>query len=477
MIKVSAVLTALAFLVLINGCKPDEPVGNQAPDTFISVERIDRSGENRLNTSVYLSWYGTDQDGFITGYEYSTNQVDWYPTQRRDSTFKFSIDPGQDTADIEFYVRSIDDKAEKDPTPAYLKVPLRNSPPEVSFDSKSFPADTAFCVVTFRWNFSDPDGDNTVAKAELKLNNGNWIEIDRSKIMISLRAKDPTKTGSTQADLFYNTDKNSALSVDGFVSGGSNTIYLRVQDQAGTVSEIDTSNVVFVRNQTSDLLLISGQPPNVNSVYKNLVSKTYGKIDAVDFAESQGAYQPKFWNPTFTLLTGLYDKLVFNCDQSLFSNPMTGQSGLLLEFASEVLQNYTDGGGKSFIITSFPAGFTPENIRGALPVDSLSTTSGQAVINKDSAVYSSVSGWPVLRPSNLILGVDPFVPTADAEPLYRATLTKYGAWSGPDVVAARRRTAGKTKQVFFSVEVYLLNKDQSVVEAVFDKVLNQEFNW
>lgn len=443
----------------------------------MSIEKIDRQGENRLNTSVYLTWYGTDKDGYIHHYEYSINGAEWYVTTQRDSTFKFSIDPGVDTADVEFQVRSIDDQGLVDPTPAKLIVPLRNSPPEVAFESSSFPADTAFSVVTFRWSYSDPDGDATVAKAELKVNEGSWLELDRGKIMVSLRAQDPKALGTVKADLFYNTDRNVAGTLDGFNNHGANIFYLRVTDQAGTVSEVDTSDVIFVKRQTSDLLLISGQPQDINKKYRELVSTTYGTIDAVDFAVDQGQYQPRFWNPTFTLLTELYDKLVFNCDQSLFTSPITGQSGLLLEFAAEVLQNYTDGGGKSLITTSFPAGFNPDPIRGALPVDSLSTTSGQAVINPDSAVYALDGSGKKLQPLNLVLGVDPFVPTVDAEPYYKAQLSKFGAWAGPNVVGAVRKTNGQVKQVFFSVELYLFRKNPADLQSLIDDILLNQFNW
>lgn len=76
-----------------------------------------------------------------------------------------------------------------------------------------------------------------------------------------------------------------------------------------------------------------------------------------------------------------------------------------------------------------------------------------------------------------MLGVDPFVPTVDASPIYRAQLTKYGAWKGPDIVGAVRKSGGKTKQVFFSVELYLMNNDVAAIQKLFDQVLLTDFNW
>ncbi len=471
-------MLALIGVSFFSGCKEDQPVSNLPPDTHISIEEIKLTGENRLNSSVYLSWYGTDQDGYVIGYEYSLDQQTWTFTESRDSTFKFPIAAGQDTTDIDFYVRAIDNENTTDQSPAYLKVPLRNSPPEVEIVEETFPLDTAFSIVTFRWRFDDPDGVNTVVKALIKANDGDWTEIDRSKFLLSIRPTDSKQDGIVDANIYYNTDISSAgTTLSGLKNNDENVFYLKVIDFAGSESAVDTSNTIFIKKQVSDLLLIGGQPPQVNKVYQDLVQRNYGAFDAVDFALDNGQYQPKFWNPTFSLLTELYDKVVFNCDQSLFSNAITGQSGLLLEFASPVLQNYNNTGGKSFIITSFPAGYDPNEIRGAVPIDTLSTTSGQAVVNSDSSLVGVSSEWPSLQPTNLILGLDPFVPSIDGEAIYTAQISTFGAWEGPNVVGAVRRKAGKINQVFFSVEVYRFDKDPQKIDALFDKVLNKEFNW
>jgi len=473
----------LAVLVLcislgLAGCKEDKPIGNFPPETHLSLEKINLSGDLRLNSSVYLSWYGTDKDGVVVGYEYSTNQTDWFFTERRDSTFKFPIPPGIDTTDIRFYIRAIDDQDLTDPSPAELTIPLRNSKPTVEIDEESFPADTAFSVITFRWNYGDPDGDQTVIEAYIKANDGDWHELDRSKPMISIRPTDPKATGTVDANVYYNTDiAQPALTIDGLNNGSDNVFYLKVVDFAGTESIVDTSETIFLRAQTSDLLMIGGQPPNVNARYQSLVGAVYPDYDLVDFALDNGQYQPKYWNPTFSLLTELYDKVFFNCDQSLFTHPITGQSALLLEFAAPVLQNYSNKGGKSFITTSFPAGLVPTELSGALPIDSLSLTSGQAVVRNDSFVVGRDANWKNLQPKNLILGLDPFVPSIDAEPIYTAQISTFGAWEGPNVVGAIRKKDGNINQLFFSIELYRFDNDPAALNDVFDYVLNTALNW
>lgn len=478
-VNIMLLAMSMGFLCFFGSCVDEEMVGEFPPDTFISIEKIDLTGEDRLNSSVRLSWYGTDKDGYVVGYEFSIDEENWFRTEKRDSVFKFSIAAGQDSADIDFHIRAIDNEGNVDATPAYLRVPLKNSPPVVDFETDSYPTDTTFGVLTFRWNYSDPDGDNTVTNAYLRVNEGTWYEIDRSQPMISLRSDNPQTAGSTNAQVFYQTDLNALPDlIDGWQNDGDNILYLKVVDIAGTESTIDTASVLYNKKQNSDLLLINGQPSNVNQAYREIVNAVYSNgYDAIDFADGNGKNQPVFWNPTFTLLTEMYDKLMFNTDQSLFANPLTGQSAILLEFAAPVMQNFTDGGGKSFVTTSFPPGFDPVDIRGAFPVDSLSQTSGQAVIETDSSIYSDQAGFPSLSPTSLLLGADPFVPTIDAKPIYKAQLKAFGAWKGTDIVGVIREENGNTKQVFFGVELYRFSKDPSALNSLFDKILNEEFNW
>ena len=95
-------MLALAALLCLNGCDKGEDIENQAPETRISVEAINLSGENRLNSLVEIKWWGTDPDGYVTGYEFSFDGINWHYTLGQDSTFRFAITEGSDTIDIDF---------------------------------------------------------------------------------------------------------------------------------------------------------------------------------------------------------------------------------------------------------------------------------------------------------------------------------------------------------------------------------------
>lgn len=471
-----AILLGLGiFALTLCGCKEGETIPNSPPDSFISIEKINLHGEDRLNSSVSLSWYGTDIDGFAEKFEFSINQGPWFETFARDSVFRFALDPGVDTTDVDFRLRAIDNEGAVDQTPAQLRIPLRNSPPVVEFDKDIVPKDTAFTAFTFRWLFDDPDGASTVTNAYLKINNGDWTEIDRSQPLVTIVASDPSQSGSQTANIYYGSETKPGIeNVPGLNNDGFNTFQLKVLDLAGAESKPDTIENLYIKSAKSNILMIGGQPEQINKEYNKILSDIGIQFDYIDLARDGGKNQPYFWDPTFRLLAAQYDIIFFNADQSIFVNAATGETGILLEFAAPVLQDYTNNGGKSFITTSFPSGYDPSAISGPYPLDSLSTTSGQAVLQSDSSIYSDDPVYQSLsvKPQNLILGCDPFVPTVDATPLFRGQFSTFGAWEGPDVVGAYREQNGVKQQIFFSMELYLFKADPTKLRDLFTKLFN-----
>jgi hypothetical protein len=122
------------------GCERGEAIDNVAPETHLAVTSIERTGADRLNSKVSMSWYGTDVDGYVSGYELSLDGSTWKHSAKQDSVFLFSIPAGSDTADITLYVRAIDNQGQRDESPASLVFPLKNAPPVIPTEMKRLPA-------------------------------------------------------------------------------------------------------------------------------------------------------------------------------------------------------------------------------------------------------------------------------------------------------------------------------------------------
>lgn len=469
----------MSLLILFSfGCKKGEQNANAAPDTTISIEAINLVGENRLNSTVRLTWFGTDIDGYVDYYEIKVNDSEWFKTNLQDSIFLFDIEPGEDSTDIEFLVRAVDDEGLGDPSPAFLSVPLKNSPPQASFEEETLPPDSTNLVITFRYQVSDPDGNETVKQAFIKANNGDWTEIDLNKRLVSLIAEDTKVTGSTTASFYYGNEEEPTGTINDFNNGGDNIIQLKVVDIANTESVVDSTLVIKVKEQTSDLLVVGGHNAGISKQYADLVSAAYGVADYADFAGNSGLNQPRFWNPSFQLMALSYDKVFFHTNEATFSNPLTGADGTLLDFASPVIQTLVDNDRKVLVSTSFATGTDLTAIKSVLSIDSLSPAKGQAFFTNDSFAVAQKPGYLDLQPSSFLLATDPIYEALDAEVLYTAQLTPSGPWYGPRTIAiTRKNQQDNVSLVLFTIEYHTLDKLKSNQEQVLSKVLNEEFNW
>ena len=90
------------FILIVSACKTgfeNERKSVAPPETFMVVDTLFRTGENRLTTRVEANWWGNSSGGFIVGYELSIdNMQTWTFTKRQDSIILLSIPPGQDSA-------------------------------------------------------------------------------------------------------------------------------------------------------------------------------------------------------------------------------------------------------------------------------------------------------------------------------------------------------------------------------------------
>ncbi len=474
-------LSFLLLAVFIGGCDKGTLKGNNAPDTKIAIESINLDGQYRLNSVVELSWFGTDVDGYVVGYEISFDQQNWAYTETQDSIFKFPIPAGSDTIDVTFYVRAIDEKGDTDPTPASLRIPLKNSVPSATFDAENLPGDSAIAVTTYRWFGTDPDGSETIVEAEMKWNNGTWYSIDPNQPLVTFVA-DTNGTGN--ASVFYanNNSPETAL-IDGINLNGSNILYLRVKDIAGATSKIDTATAVYIRKPTSSFIVICGQPNSVTQIYRPILDNLNQDYDFIDYAKTDNLNkplnQPKFWSPTFRHFLNLYKKAFIYTDATLYNNPASGQSALLLSFMGQGVQQFTDAGNKVLVSTQFAKTSDMSSVSGIYPIDDIVISTGQVRLSNDSTIYPVVAGtqYPSLKPQNILIGIYPIVKSADAEAFYRAHLTKLSGWQGDNLIGVRRKFNGNISHVFFGLGLYQFNKNAADLENLMQEILVDDFNW
>lgn len=486
--SVLSILCTCLFLVIglaiLPSCnKEGEEKENRAPNTEFSIEEINLFGEDRLNSIVSLSWLGTDPDGYVVGYELSLDKQNWNFTTRQDSIFKFSIDPGSDTTDITLFVRAIDNEGLIDPSPDKIRIPLKNTPPEVDFDEKFILPDTANIVITLAWAATDFDGDETIISTQISLDGKRWVEISNNATTFSLAPNDPLAQDSTEALIYYGTSKQPQKEMLNKLSlNDTNRVFIRVIDQANTESKIDTSTTFFLIGKTHDLLVVGGLEA-ADATYRSTLQAKNIDYDFLNFTAGNGIRQPNIWNITFSLQLSFYDKLFLYSDESLFTNSFTGVKNMILEFAASALQEYANAGGKYMISTSLLHSTNIDGFAGVLPIRSLSQSNfGSARFYEDSLAVGVLDSLPDLKPGKfLILGPTVFdIDSADTEVIYEANLSDNtrdrGPWNDTKIFGSARRQNGKLNQVFFSLQLWELNGDQAALETLFDQILNVEFN-
>lgn len=478
------IFSFLCLLVGIAACNRGVLNENNAPETSIFVGQINLSGQNRLTTEVPLFWSGSDKDGYVTGYEISFDNATWDLVTTTDSVFKFTLSAGSDTTDIDFWVRSVDDLGLVDPTPAYLAIPIKNSPPTAIIDTVITIPDTVYTVMTMAWIADDPDGIDNLDSIFLKVNNSQWYGFEPSTSIITLVPQTPENAGTVTSDLYLGiTAEDGDFAVDGLNLDGDNQVFVFARDVSGEESPVDTSNVFYVKRKTADLLMVQshqgGSSPTPEDIYRPILANTYGTFDYLNIERNDNENLPRFWSPTFKFLIDLYDIVFWAADEGKISI----SEQLYMEAASSVLQEYLNEDGKLLATMKFPSSFDPTStIFQFSPIDSLfCNNSGQARMNQDSLMVPTTdfaADYDILRPSIFLTGVDPVYLKPSADAMYTGNLQLTGCTGGSDVLGARTvNFDGNTNQVFFSVELHNMNGDPAALETLFNELFSNEFNW
>lgn len=474
---------------MLFSCEEGELKPNSPPDTSIFINKIDLTGEDRLTSVVQLSWIGTDKDGFVKEYQISFDEINWSSTTSTDSTFRFTLSGGSDTTDINFFVRSVDNEDLVDDTPASLSIPIRNTAPEIVLDSDFNPADTSSIIFSLVWNVGDLDGIETIDSTFIRINDGDWFPVSGERNMIRIIPEDTRADGSvngrvlsgaTSSPSFVITSENElSRRINGLVLNGNNTVYVQTRDVAGALSEIDTSETFYLRNQVNDFLMMKvhfdgSTVPTYGTIFNNLGIG----YDFIDLFENDAESEIRFWNFNFPLILDQYNTVFWYSSDGNFS------SGTPLEdIAVNGLQPFLDGGGKLIMSVALSGDSdTISPIFNFAPIGSITP--------KDGVVQARYVNGSVGVPQDPVIQYDSIQCTANianAAPfenkdgsivIYRAEPLKLNGWEGPDVIGAKVQNGNnQTNLIFFSVELHKFNGLPDGLQSFFNTALNEEFNW
>ncbi len=162
-----------AFLLFMIGCEaenPGEPLANLTPETYIS--------EASPGNTTTISFYGTDQDGFVDMFYYQWDgDLDWTMTTGNSVTISGVF--ADQTEVRTFYVKGMDDAGEEDPTPAEISLTVTNALPETEITGgPEFGRESGEDVI-FTFSGTDVESDGSISKYEYTLDDlSNWQETD-----------------------------------------------------------------------------------------------------------------------------------------------------------------------------------------------------------------------------------------------------------------------------------------------------------
>lgn len=493
------------IVILFASCTKDtvnNPVGNQAPHTGVFLNPDSSISEQPSRFSMH--WWGDDPDGFVIGYYFTWDGQNWTFTNANDSIFTLQIgisdtnyvfqvsaadDGGNGVYDESVVQNNINygpepftdknnngkwDEGESfvdigliDPAPATIKVPIKNSAPELIWDPLTVLPDTSFPVMTFGWIASDIDGDESIKSINIALNDtsnaANIINLDGEIRNISIVAKNYS-SDIVSANILISGVESNTLSekLPGLILNGNNKLYVQAVDisgaKSGYISIPDSGKTWYVKKPKGNLLVVDDYKTEDNApqFYASMFDSMglSGKYDVYDFHNQT----PPFESVTFLLTMKLFKYTFWYTDNDP-SVDLLGSS----------VQNYKDAGGKIAVSMQFPQTVDLSVLAGFLPVSQDSSASKTSLIGgtKISSVGTE-TGYPDLELSTTLFRMKSFyVNSLGGYPVYN-----FPNMEMPGYVGLRDN---EKKLFFIGVPLHKANGGNANVQNLLRKVLFQDF--
>jgi hypothetical protein len=489
------------FILIVSACKTgfeNERKSVAPPETFMVVDTLFRTGENRLTTRVEANWWGNSSGGFIVGYELSIdNMQTWTFTKRQDSIILLSIPPGQDSADMVVYVRAVDNIGQKDPTPASTLYPIKNSRPAVRFvfsqPIAGIPSQnpvTVFPVLRYTIEGTDPDGVQDLQEFELYINDTNApaFILPANATGFTLVSETPKANGGN-CKVFINNNTNAlAGSISGLNHNAFNTIYIKAVDKALSKSKYVSSPAIWVKKVNADVLVVNAYNSSkvfVQNFYttrlKNNGITVFDTLQATEIVNNNySQLQPDFLTQSRTF--ALFKGMVWFSDDANFS----------FSLGQRTTANFFDNGGGLFMAVAINSGFDPlSNFLDWTPIKQLVNPSAGSIfrVNVNSSISGVNSGWPTIKSSAIIPSARPFeIPVSTPQLVYDSLYaggiieSKSGfppfTWTGVSTVLAKRFNVGnnRTNFVMSSIPLEQFNGNANA-DSLFKKIFVDELKF
>lgn len=489
--NISFLFFGLGLFLSCETAPTGEFVENNPPNTFLTVEQINREGDFRLSSQINISWWGSDSDGYIVGYQYAINDTSenaWRFTTKTDSTFILPIEEGLSQDDVLFKVRAVDNDGAIDTDGARLVFPIVNSAPSVSLNQTELPADTMFSIASFGWTIDDIDGLGNISRTEVAVNDtiNGWVEIpipvDENRLFINLEF-DNSIIGTVDANVFQGRSFTTipGLTIPGIDVNQTNTFYVRTVDNAGAVSNIDSTSW-FVKPKTSSTLFLNDFSGSSSSDVANFhldlltsigVSPDQWIINDGEVSQEKVALSeafPAVIDPTLKKTLKQWDHIYW------VSNDIDRNITYALDIASE----FFDEGGTMFVNIPMKGISQNDEIFSFLPVDSIGVLTGiqtNFLLNNNTLITSpdEVSA-PNLSMSSRVVGNFPLKPSAGASLIYSTdfqatTLIGFNQdFQGSEAIAIENN---EQNVIYFSVDLRNVNGDGNLAEMLQELLINR----
>lgn len=473
---------------------------NQLPTTSLTVQDINLPPGTLLSSRIRLTWWGNDPDGFLLGFEYAINDTSegaWTFTTTTDSIFTLPVGAGLASDNVLFKVRAVDNDEARDPVGARIVLPVRNTVPTIDFNTIETPPDTTYGIASMGWTVADQDGLVSLARVEVAFNDtmnaANWVEVplpteeDEGRTFVTLTVDDPAAAISTANVRLGRSLSTPAqpITFTNLFPGQDNTVFIRVIDNSGAISQVQT-HTWFIKRQTSRVLFlndddgINSQANQAFHLQQLAANGIVPDVMIINDGEAAGGAKVRISEAFPTVIDPTLIESISQWDHIYWVSNNLDRN---ITFAQNITSDFIGNGGTIFVTIPTKVISSDDPVFDFLPVGQVGQVSGaqtsfRVLANTDFA-HPSDPTYPVLRTTQQVLGITPLEAISGSEALYEADFRvqiitgQVLDYTGFEDIAIK---SSEGNLVYFGWDLTLLNGNNNVADLI-NRICIQELGF